>query len=447
MTKKICYTIAIIIVIITAIIVKVLPNYFYKTGEKYYKQSNYIEAHKNFAKARKLAPTNKDYRYNYVLALAHLKPTIKIQKEMYAIAHDNRYDDSAKRLAENQIETWQMKIVFAYGSNYIEQVPLDTHILRWNLKTLPLKVSIDFPAGDTLPAYYRAEITKAFYQWQNSTAFIKFTFINNPDDADIVVKFLALPKNNCNEKGCKYVVAYTDPTIKANILKKMTITLYDKDAYGNYFSDKELYNTILHEIGHSLGIMGHSYSTDDLMYMSSKETQDKIFTRFRSSFQYISAKDLNTIRLLYNLEPTITNTPLKEIDNDGLIYAPIVLGNSEEISNQKLEEAKNYIKNAPDLPGGYIDLAVAYAQLGKLRDATENLGKALQLAKTDQDRYVIYYNYAVVYMNNDKPESALKYAQTAQQINSNEEILDLISNIQHAISTNKKPFKDNFISE
>lgn len=365
---------------------------------------------------------------------------------MFAIAHDG-HQDSASRLAETQVDTWQMKIFSTYGSNYIEQVPLDTNILRWNLKTQPLKVSIDFPAGDTLPAYYRTEITKAFYQWQSSTGFIKFNFINNPSDADIVVKFLALPKSNCTERGCKYVVAYTDPTIRRNILKKMTITLYDKDAYGNYFSDKELYNTILHEIGHSLGIMGHSYSTDDLMYMSSRETQDKIFTRFRSSFQYISAKDLNTIRLLYNLEPDITNTPLNEINSEGLIYPPIVLGSSEEIGSQKLKEAENYIKNAPDLPGGYIDLAVAYAQLGKLRKATENLGTALQLAKTEQDKYVIYYNYAVVYLNNNNPESALKYAQTAQQINNNDEILDLISNIQHAISTKKKPFKDNFLTE
>ena len=48
----------------------------------------------------------------------------------------------------------------------------------------------------------------------------------------------------------------------------MTITIYDKDANGSYFSDRQLYNTVLHEIGHALGIMGHSYSTDDLMYMA-----------------------------------------------------------------------------------------------------------------------------------------------------------------------------------
>ena len=447
MIRKSFFITSIIIVIAALVFVKFLPAYFYSAGERSYKERNYVEAYKNFAAARRLAPSNKDYRYNYVLALAHLKPTLKVQKEMFAISQDNRHDDSARRLAQNQIETWQMKVLSAYGSNYIEQVPLDSHILRWNLKSMPLDVSIETPEGDTLPQYYNAEITKAFMQWQNSTGFIKFNFTDKPSKADIVVKFMALPESNCSSTGCKYVVAYTNPTFKGNTLKKMTITLYDKDAYGNYFSDKELYNTILHEIGHALGIMGHSYSTDDLMYMSSRETQDKIFTRFRSSFQYLSAKDLNTLRLLYNMAPTITDTPLKEIDSEGLIYSPVVLGSAEEMGNQKLKEAENYIKNAPDLPGGYIDLAVAYAQLGKLRKASENLDKALQLAKTDQDKYVIYYNYAVVYLNNNKPDSALKYAQTAQRINNSEEVRDLISNIEHAISTKQKPFKDNFLTE
>lgn len=447
MIRKSFFITSIIIVIAALVFVKFLPAYFYSAGERSYKERNYVEAYKNFAAARRLAPSNKDYRYNYVLALAHLKPTLKVQKEMFAISQDNRHDDSARRLAQNQIETWQMKVLSAYGSNYIEQVPLDSHILRWNLKSMPLDVSIETPEGDTLPQYYNAEITKAFMQWQNSTGFIKFNFTDKPSKADIIVKFMALPESNCSASGCKYVVAFTNPTFKGNILKKMTITLYDKDAYGNYFSDKELYNTILHEIGHALGIMGHSYSTDDLMYMSSRETQDKIFTRFRSSFQYLSAKDLNTLRLLYNMTPTITDTPLKEIDSEGLIYSPVVLGSAEEMGNQKLKEAENYIKNAPELPGGYIDLAVAYAQLGKLRKATENLDTALQLARTDQDRYVIYYNYAVVYLNNNKPDSALKYAQTAQRINNSEEVLDLISNIEHAISTKQKPFKDNFLTE
>ena len=51
------------------------------------------------------------------------------------------------------------------------------------------------------------------------------------------------------------------------------------------------------------------------------------------------------------------------------------------------------------------------------------------------------YNYAAMYLNNDKPETALEYAKQAQQIINSEEVADLMSNIEHAISTKSAPFK------
>ena len=135
---------------------------------------------------------------------------------------------------------------------------------------------------------------------------MKFSSTNNANDADILVKFENLPNDVCDGNGCKYVVGFTTPSIKNNILKKMIITLYTKDPNGNYFSDKELYNTILHEAGHALGIMGHSYSSDDLMYMATEGSN--FYTPYRSSFQYLSSQDINTIKLLYKLVPAITNS-------------------------------------------------------------------------------------------------------------------------------------------
>ena len=437
-----------IIVIIAAygITTIITPKIFFWKGMNLYNNKNYSAAIGYIKKALILRPDNTDYRFYFVKSLSELKPTYEVQKIMYKFA-TNKKDDGATILANEKIAEWKRNIHENIGNNYIEQTPSDSHIIRWNKNSFPLKVYID--TMNSVPDYYKSAISRALNQWDKSVDFVAFTLAEKQSDAQISILFAPIPENVCDNdsKICKFVVGYTTPKTTGRKLQKMTITIYDKNPRGEYFSDKEIYNTVLHELGHALGIMGHSYSTDDLMYMSSRETQDKIFTRFRSSFQYLSAKDLNTLRLLYNMTPTITDTPLQEIDREGLIYAPVVLGSAEEIGNQKLKEAENYIKNAPDLPGGYIDLAVAYAQLGKLRKATENLDTALQLAKTDQDKYVIYYNYAVVYLNNNKPDSALKYAQTAQRIKNSEEILDLISNIEHAISTKQKPFKDNFLTE
>ena len=217
--------------------------------------------------------------------------------------------------------------------------------------------------------------------------------------------------------------------------------MYDKDANGNYFSDKEIYNTVLHEIGHALGIMGHSYSSDDLMYMSTQP--DTMYTRYRSDFQYISQQDLNTVNLLYKMIPDISNVPMSKFNKDGLIYAPIVLGNERDIGRRKIAEAEHYIESAPEIPGGYIDLAIAYADLEKYPQAIEALRKALELAKSDDDRYLIYFNIAVIYLNTNKLEEAQKYIDLAKTINDNDDIAEFQSNLNHARAAKKKPFKTN----
>lgn len=438
--KRLRLVIFIIAAIIAVVILFFLPDFFFNRGLNFYKTGSYISAHKNFARAKCLAPSNKEYRYYYVQNLAKLKPSAKIQEEMFKFIEDGK-GDSASISAGINAAVWKNNINQLYGNNYIEQVPINGDIIRWNPKTFPLKVFFDIQDTAAVPEYYNTEVMRAFGQWQSSSGFLSFKFIDTPNKADIVVKFAPLPKNTCTEDGCKYVVAFTIPTINKHILKKMTITLYDRDANGNYISDKELYNTALHEIGHALGIMGHSYSTDDLMFMTDESVKNSILTRYRSDFQYISAQDINTLRLLYNIIPTITNTPVGDINTENLIYPPIIFGSSKNMTLQKLKEAENYVSKAPNIPDGYIDMAIAYDELGEFDKALEVLQKAFNKAQTGNDKYIILYNYAVIYLNNDKPETALGYAQQAKHISNTSEIADLISNIEHSIGTKTKPFK------
>ncbi len=431
------------IAIIFGILYKFMPSYYYNKGLNYYKQQDFAKAYINLKRAYNSDKLNKDYRYYYVKTLTHLSPTITVQKEIFEIA-SGRELDSAQQAADAALSQWKRKILNTFGDNYIEQAPFDRGILRWDKNKFPLKVGLQDMSGTNLPDYYKTQILSALSQWQASTGFIEFELTENLSDADILVKISEPPKNNCTQDGCKYVVGYTTPEIKGNLLKKSTITLYSKDPYGNYFSDKEMYNTILHELGHALGIMGHSYSTGDLMYMTT-ENSNSFYAPYRSSFQYLSSKDINTIKLLYTLLPQITNTPLKDLKTKDLIYAPVVLGTSEEISSRKLAEAKNYIKNAPDLAAGYIDLGVAYAELNKTSSAIKAMKKAYTLAKTKNEKYMIYYNISAIYMNSGHLKEALEYAKQAQQIINSEEIQELITNIQHAQDTNEKPFMGNFL--
>lgn len=422
--------------ILFAVFLKATPVWFYYQGKSALDKKDYIKAHKCLKNAYNFDKKNKDYRYYYVQSLLRLSPTVTVQKEMFNIASSDD-KDSAQTVAEAKIAEWRNNILSNIGNNYIEQAPSDKGIVRWSIEKFPLKIALVNQSNVEIPEYYNNEVYRAFSQWEVSSQILKFSSTNNANDADILVKFENLPNDVCDGNGCKYVVGFTTPSIKNNILKKMTITLYTKDPNGNYFSDKELYNTILHEAGHALGIMGHSYSSDDLMYMATEGSN--FYTPYRSSFQYLSSQDINTIKLLYKLVPAITNS--EKVNTKGLVYAPIVLGTSKEISLRKLKDAQNYVKSAPDIPGGYVDLGVAYAELNKTHEAVKALQKALTLSKSDSDKYISYFNIAVVFVNSGDTKNALEYALKAQSISNNDEINELITNIRHAQITKSKPFK------
>lgn len=436
MSKDRSFTVFVCVVaIVFAICVQCAPAYFFNKGKIALKKEDYVQAHKNLKNAYNFNKNNKDYRYYYVETLLNLSPTITVQKELFEIATSSN-NDSAQYLAETRISEWRNNVMHNIGDNYIEQAPMDKGIMRWDTEKFPLKISITNESGTNVPQYYSEEISRAFNQWQASTQFLKFAPTSKDTTPDIQVKIKPLPDDICNREVCRYVVGYTTPDYKGHILKKMTITLYSKDPHGNFFSDKELYNTALHEIGHALGIMGHSYSSDDLMYMATDN--NNFYTPYRSYFQYLSSKDINTIKLLYRLIPTITNS--EKINTKGLVYAPIVLGTSKDISLRKLKEAQNYVKNVPNLAGGYVDLGIAYAELEKNNEAIKAIQKSYELSKTENEKYTSLYNLSAIYMNLNQLDKALDYANEAQKIANSDEIKDLITNIQHAKVTKRKAF-------
>lgn len=425
---------AIIIILVTAIVLytvnNILPFTLTKFGKAEFYKKNYTKAFLFLKVSNHINNKDSDTRYHYAKTLIMLKPTLEVQKELFKISELD-LSDSADLIADRQIEKWRNQIFFNIGKNYIEQVPSDNKILRWDATTFPLKVYIQISPNATVPKYYPDKIVKAFLQWQASTNnFVKFIFTNDASIAQILVKIEPSSTiNNCTEVNCKYILAYTTPEINGDLLEKMNIIFYDKNNLSQPFSEREVYNTALHEIGHTLGIMGHSYNEDDLMYMAS--TTDVTFDRYRSDFQLITPTDLNTLSLLYKLIPNVTNTPLSKYDTSRQFFAPIVIGTNSQITSRKILEAQNYIEAAPNLTNGYVDLAAAYAEIKKYNDAIGILNKALTLCTNDNERYLVYYNLAVVYTNIQMWDKALEYAHLAEQAQPDSSINGLIAAIYY----------------
>lgn len=396
------------------VVFKLLPDFYLDLGKNDYLNKDYISAYKNLKTALIFSPKNRDIRYYYTQTLINMKPTLEVQKELFKISEVNQ-SDSADLIAEEQIAIWKNQILSNIGENYIEQVPLNGQVLRWDATKFPLRVYIKNNSSST-PQYYQDSIQQAFLQWQKSTGdFITFQFTDNEQQANIVVSInSSADMKKCDQQDCKYTVAYTTPDLEGDFLKKMEIFFYDSNNLGQPFSQKEIYNTALHEIGHSLGIMGHSYNKDNLMYMETNE-DNSYFNQFRSDFQSISQVDLNTLNLLYKLVPDITNTPLREFNTSHQFYPHIVLGSDEQITSQKILEAQNYIHSAPELPNGYIDLAAGYAELKKYNKAIDALNQALQYSSNNDEKFMVYYNTAVIYISLKDWQNALEYANLAQQ--------------------------------
>lgn len=398
-------------------------NLLYYLGMNYYSDKNYAQAYKLFDMSMYLPFQNKMAKLYCVKSLLNLNADYYVQKKIFEFAYSNTEDDASK-LAKERVYKWRSNIMSKIGKNYIEYAPADSNLIRWNKKSFPLKYYIK--NYQNVPSYYVSSIEQSLAGWRNTIDFMSFKKTNTENDAQIIFDFQPLPADVCNGKVCKYVVAYTSPLVINNHLKNMVITIYDKNPKGEYYSDKELFNTVLHELGHAMGIMGHSTAKTDIMY---QEAHNKgFFKPYSDDYHNITSKDINTIKLLYMLEPDVSD--VYDTDKSKLIYTPIVLGSRTQRALKKVSEAKLYIKKSPNITAGYVNLAAAYMELGNHKEALLALNKAEKLAKDDTERYYVYYNFAYLYLSMNSYEKAIEYANLAKTVNLTQDLFELIEIIK-----------------
>ncbi len=373
-------------------------------GNYYFKKNNISKAQEYYEKAFELGLEDSKQRNIYINSIINSPLTTEAQEKLVKFLKNSK-DDSAKYKAEFFLSDLKREIHRKYPYNYITNTVFNQKVIRWG----ELPITYTFKNKENVPAYFIQEFENAFTEWEKATEH-SVLFQETNKDSNITIIFES--HNPADNDGQKYIVAYTTPILKPDQLTNMEIVFYLKDSNDEYFSQNQVYNTALHEIAHALGFMGHSREKDDVMYLS-KDTKDIV----NDTREILSQADINTLKLLYKIKPQITN--VKNVDADYIPY--LVLGTEKQVNNEKIREAKNYIRKASNLPTGYIDLAEGYVIAKDYSKAIKCLEKALRLADTEEIKAMIYYNLAVTNFYVDSLTEAKQYLQLSMNIKDSEE--------------------------
>ena len=381
-------------------------------GDFYFKKNEISKAQEAYERAFELGFDKLKQREIYVNSIIYSPLTPETQEKLVRFLK-NPKEDIARVKTEYFLSDLKREIHRKYPDNYITNAVFNQKILRW----ADLPITYAFQNQEIAPKYFVREIENAFTEWERATSH-QILFAEEAKTPNIIIKFEA--NNPADKDDHKYVVAYTYPTLNQDELLNMEIIFYTQNAEDKLFTSNEVYNIALHEIAHALGFMGHSSDKNNVMYL----TKDSVSAQ-KDSREELTEADINTIKLLYKIKPQITNK--KDVKSE---YIPsLVLGSEKEVNNEKIKEAKIYIRKAPNLPAGYIDLAEGYVAAKDYNKAIKSLKKALSLADTDDVKGMIYFNLAVTNFYVDNLQNAKQYLSKSMQIKDSDDLHYLLGEI------------------
>lgn len=231
-----------------------------------------------------------------------------------------------------------------------------------------------------------SEYNYTIYQvlsYYNSTfeGYLRFFVTKKPEVADIKIEVVdSFDSNNSNEG--LYMAGLTNNTM-AGINKGLSSShvqlLSTHPRTQKKLTKKDIFKVTLHEIGHAIGIIGHSPSKNDIMYAT-------------ASTDRFSTRDVNTIKMMYSGDEKL----VKEITKD--------------FSATRLSEAEKYTRMSSKKAISWINLAKVYYDQGKKTEALEAYKKAIELEPTNP---MVYQSMAECYYLSEKYETAIKRYQNA----------------------------------
>ena len=240
----------------------------------------------------------------------------------------------------------------AKDKDYFSELVCHSRVTFWPKSRMPIKVFVpDSKRSDGFSQIDRDMIKNAFDEWVAIVpSRLSYVFVNERDKADIAFSQV---KQSADLGMSQTVMAHTVPVTegpakwRVGVISKVTIDVVklNPPIVNTDDTRKIRRNAVfLHEVGHSLGLDGHSCNGNDLMFF--QNVVFKLTDRDRSTFRMIY--DNNNESLQQKSEETLRQQA-KNDNKYALIQLASVLREAGTASKERIQEVFSLAKRAADL--------------------------------------------------------------------------------------------------